>query len=486
MAEVFLAKRIGPKGFEKQLVIKRILPHLSASERFTTLFLREARLAALVDHPNLVHVSSFGEIAGNYYLAMEFVDGITVADLLAMLGTFTTGVGCRIAIDLLGALQAVHTAKDGQGVPLGLIHRDVTPRNVMITRDGAVKLLDFGIATSRDEGRQGGGSGAMVGTQRHMSPEQMKGAPLDARSDLFCVGVLLFQMLTGDPPFDAQPERVPDRPEGFPEDLWTLVARTLAINPEDRPTSARQLQGDLELLVASRGLEGTRAHLAELLSELVGKSPLSPAKAISRITHFTRTGIKRLTAPLTMTGAGALAGDSAILAEDRVSSPMSAVAIMLIAGVIVMLLAAVVLLMVRAPGEAAVEANPAVAVLSSTHAVASRAVPTVTATTAPASRAVIRAPHIAEEVAEVRPVVRHTHAIVSTKRSAKPGFLTIDTHPWTEVYLGDKKLGLTPMEGVQLPPGQVELELRNPKLGITRTLKVTIKPGQTTRVQRDL
>src|SRR5262245_53174017 len=121
MAEVFLAKKLGPKGFEKQLVIKRILPHLSASERFSALFLREARYAALIDHPNLVHVSGFGEIAGDYYLAMEFVDGMTVFDLLSIVGTFTPGVACRIAIDVCAALAAIHTANDEGGSALGLV-----------------------------------------------------------------------------------------------------------------------------------------------------------------------------------------------------------------------------------------------------------------------------------------------------------------------------------------------------------------------------
>src|SRR5688500_16562736 len=100
MAEVFLAKREGPGGFEKNLVIKRILPHLTASQRFTELFLKEARLAALIDHPNLVHVSSFGQIDGQYYLAMEYVDGFTVSEFLSRVGAVSAGVACRVAVDL--------------------------------------------------------------------------------------------------------------------------------------------------------------------------------------------------------------------------------------------------------------------------------------------------------------------------------------------------------------------------------------------------
>jgi serine/threonine-protein kinase len=470
MAEVFLAKRIGPKGFEKQLVIKRILPHLSASEQFTTLFLKEARLAALVDHPNLVHVSAFGEIDGNYYLAMEYVDGTTVEDQLAVVGSFSPGVACRIAIDLLGALQAIHSAKDGQGVELGLVHRDITPRNVMITRDGVVKLLDFGIATSRDEARRGG-DGDMMGTHRHMSPEQMKGGQVDARSDLFCVGVLLFQMITGEPPFEGVPDQPPPRPSAMPEDIWRLIEPTLAIAPDSRPSSARQVQGELELIVASRGLEGTRAHLAEVLGDLVPRS--RPARgAISRLTQRTRSGIKRFTAPQTGRATRVLDDD------DGGSS---------IAG---RLIAAAMLIAVAAAGVASwwmrssipttIEGAPMQATSTSTNGIALRTATTARVTEPPRE---IHAPAIEADAEPPAPPPRHLHT--SPKRP-KTGLLTIDTRPWTEVYLGDKKLGLTPMEGVSLPAGRLELELRNPKLGISRRLQVTIQPGRVTRVQRNL
>ena len=217
MAEVFLAKRRGPGGFEKKLVIKRILPHLSKAERFTELFLKEARLAALIDHPNLVHVSNFGQIDGQYYLAMEFVDGSTVADFLARVGAVTPGVACRIIVDLLGALSAIHTAD--------LVHRDVGARNVMLTRDGNVKLLDFGIAVSReDEGLEG------VGTKKYMAPEQRVGAQVDHRADLYGVGVVLFEMLTG--------EVTEERPDEIPEPLFAVMRRLVAPDPEARPSSA--------------------------------------------------------------------------------------------------------------------------------------------------------------------------------------------------------------------------------------------------------
>lgn len=303
MAEVFLAKWLGPKGFQKQVVIKRILPHLSASERFVSMFLKEARIAALIDHPNLVHVSSFGEVNGNYYLAMEFVDGLTVGSFRSLLGTVTPGVACRIAVDLLDALQAIHSARDEQGEPIQLVHRDVSPRNVMLTRDGAVKLLDFGIAVSSADTC----AGSPAGTRRHMSPEQMRGEPLDARSDLFCVGVLIYQLINGEPPFDDLPDHAPPRPPAMPPELWATVEKTLALERDARPASARLLQAELELFLATRGIEGTRAHLAQLVTSLMGPQAPVP-RVLTRLTRLTRTGLRRLTSPLSQVSEAAPEG----------------------------------------------------------------------------------------------------------------------------------------------------------------------------------
>jgi eukaryotic-like serine/threonine-protein kinase len=558
MAEVFLAKRIGPAGFEKQLVIKRILPHLSASERFTQMFLKEARLAALIDHPNLVHVSSFGEIAGNYYLAMEYVDGVTIADLLGLVGTVSPGVACRIGIDLLGALQAIHTAADTSGRPLGLVHRDVSPRNVMLTRDGAVKLLDFGIAISREETVET----MLVGTRRHMSPEQMRGQDLDGRSDLFCVGVLLYEMICGDPPFEGIPIKLPEHPSSVPPDLWATIEKLLAIDREGRPPSARPVQSSLELLLAARGIEGTRAHLAELVSELM--TPANTAvRALSRITQITKTGFKKLTAPLadddeeedgvelvtTSERRGRVTNvrPSAELALDVTSVPrnlleenmpsatarsrrvaLSAAGIVFAAG----LSAAVVAKLIV--GDAARTSEPVTArVGDGVGAPPVSGEPTRAANDTAASNAISetrlseapppseeRAADIEKRAADnaasiadnerpsadddssrdgrgseraVRRASRaraHSPSAVADRSAesarAKTGLLTIDTKPWTEVWEDGKELGLTPIEGLKLPSGTHELELRNPKLGIVRKVQITIRPGRTTRVQRDL
>lgn len=430
MAEVFLAKREGPGGFEKQLVIKRVLPHLSKSERFTSMFLKEARLAALVDHPNLVHVSSFGEIDGEYYLAMEYVDGLTLVDLLARTGTPTPGVCCRIAVDLLAALEAIHEAK--------LVHRDVSPKNLMLTRAGAVKLLDFGIAiTAEDEGL------VTMGTRRYMAPEQMLGEPVDHRADLFAVGVVLYELFVGRPPYDGLPQRLPEQPESIPDPVWAVIRQALAILPDGRPTNARAMQRPLEVYLAERGLEGTRGHLADLVGA-VSTTRARPRSVLSRLTRLTgmtgddgaEPGPRPLGVALLFALGAAIAAATTVLLwpDDPPPAPPPAVA-----------------------AEPPAQPPPTPVAATTTTAVAEAPVERTTRT--PKKR---------------------------RKRARRPGKLTIDTTPWTVVYLGDRKLGMTPLQGVKLPAGKHRLRLANPKTGLSKSIVVTIRPGRVTRVRRTL
>ncbi len=460
MAEVFLAKRAGPAGFEKQLVIKRILPHLSQSDRFTALFLEEARWAALIDHPNLVHVSDFGQIEAQYYLAMEHVDGLTVSELLERLGTLSPGVACRVVVDLLEALSAIHTAKDEQGRALSLVHRDVSPRNVMLSRAGAVKLLDFGIAVSRAKTFKA----PTAGTEAYMSPEQQIGAEVDARSDLFSVAILLHRMLVGSLPFEGPPQSPPSRDESIPEALWPTLERALQISPEARFSDARSMQAQLELFLAGRGLEGTRAHLADLMTQVMPKRS-RPARMLSRITRMTRLS--------------ALSGSEA---NAKKGSARGALAV-------VLLLATVAVFGV---GRALLREDP-----PSTEARALGAAEVVPVTSDAGPVAVVDAGARAGLVAKLDAGAAPKTAKAARDRRRRPtrssrtvraskGKLTIDTRPWTEVYWGGKKLGLTPLEGVELPAGRQTLRLRNERLGVNKKISVRIRAGRTTRVQKVL
>src|SRR5690606_5694265 len=204
MAEIFLARREGPEGFSRELVVKRILPHLAADREFVQMFLAEARLAAQLHHPNVVTVYDFGRAEGSYYLAMEPVRGVDLRALIARAAAAAPrGHGipfhhaAKIASSICEGLAHAHglVLEGGQR---GIVHRDVTPSNVLISFDGAVKLADFGIAKQQAGGRDPTFHGVVKGKYAYLSPEQARGERLDARSDLFNVGIVLFECVTGE------------------------------------------------------------------------------------------------------------------------------------------------------------------------------------------------------------------------------------------------------------------------------------------------
>ncbi|MBL8625342.1 MAG: protein kinase [Myxococcales bacterium] len=198
MAEVFLARQRGPEGFDRKVAVKRILPHLAETADFVRMFLSEARLAARLSHPNIVHIYELGQVAGDYFIAMEYVDGIHAGQLIshAERERLPPELVARIGADAAAALAYAHRLEDADGTPLALVHRDVSPHNLMVSFDGVTKLVDFGIAKAAikaDETRPG----VVKGKYAYMSPEQTVGRPLDGRSDVFSLGVVLWELLAG-------------------------------------------------------------------------------------------------------------------------------------------------------------------------------------------------------------------------------------------------------------------------------------------------
>ena len=198
MAEVFRARSYGMQGFEKILVIKRILPELGKSEEFVDLFVDEARIAVSLIHVNIVQVFELGEVDGAYYMAMEYVHGLDLARLVSRarkIGPFPVHLACFVIAECLKALQFAHERTDDDGNPLNIVHCDISPQNVLISFAGEVKITDFGIsrASFQAEGQQE----VIRGKYAYMSPEQVEGKPLDGRSDLFALGIVLYELLTG-------------------------------------------------------------------------------------------------------------------------------------------------------------------------------------------------------------------------------------------------------------------------------------------------
>jgi eukaryotic-like serine/threonine-protein kinase len=202
MAELFLGVLPGPEGFEKPVVIKRMLPELAAQESYRQMFAQEARLMATFGHGHVVSVLDYGVEQGSPYLVLEYVDGVDLGRVLTVRRVLPLPLVRYMGLCLLRALDHVHGLRDARGELLGIVHRDISPANVLLGRTGDVKLADFGIAKGlRTPSRTAPGS--TRGRLRYMSPEQVRGGPLDGRADLFSLAVLLYEALVGQSPFAA-------------------------------------------------------------------------------------------------------------------------------------------------------------------------------------------------------------------------------------------------------------------------------------------
>ena len=293
MAEVFLAKTDGPMGFEKLLVIKRILPHLAEDPQFIEMFLGEAKLAAQLNHPNLVQLFDFGEAEGSYFIAMEYIDGPTLRYVLArsrdLQAPISLALAARIVSSAAEGLAYAHDFRDHlTDEPLHLVHRDVSPDNILIGRSGAVKLVDFGIAKARGQSHHTQ-AGTVKGKVAYMAPEQLRGEPLDRRVDLYALGVVLYELCTGRMPFEATSDAsmvravlydpvIPavQRVPTLSPALQSIIDRLLARDREARYPDCRTLHADLEAFIRSTGEATTGFALSRLVAQLAPPAPPTP------------------------------------------------------------------------------------------------------------------------------------------------------------------------------------------------------------------
>jgi eukaryotic-like serine/threonine-protein kinase len=285
MAEVYLARQSGPAGFEKECVIKRILPSLAADQQFVNMFLDEARIAARLSHPNIVQIFDLGSIGeGDYFLAMEHVHGVDLQQIeeaeAQRGGRMPLSIAVRIASNVAEGLEHAHRATDARGKVMGLVHRDVTPSNVIISFDGVSKILDFGIAKAvAKKGRTE--VGVIKGKIPYMSPEQVQGEPLDFRSDIFSLGTMMYELTTGHKPFEGEgpadlsmkilhsEPRAPDfYVERFPAGLTEIIERAMEKKPDARWQSARELHEALEEFLLHGGIRCTSHDVAAYLEGL--------------------------------------------------------------------------------------------------------------------------------------------------------------------------------------------------------------------------
>ena len=279
MAEVYRAKIFGAQGFEKDMVVKRILPKYATNPSFVQMLIDEAKIAVSLSHGNIVPIYELGELEGSYYIAMEYVEGRTVLDVLRDAHSKRVPISwahcAGIAAEVCRGLSYAHTRTDAAtGKPLGLVHRDINPRNIVITKGGEVKILDFGIARASTKRHQTA-SGVIKGTPGYMSPEQMYGQAIDHRSDLYCVGIMVFELLTlrrlfpvwdvaeMRMVFEAGPVPLPSSLNpALPKDVDTVVMKALATKTSERWQSAGEFEEALRTAIAKSGVAVTSTGLA--------------------------------------------------------------------------------------------------------------------------------------------------------------------------------------------------------------------------------
>ncbi len=304
MAEIYLATATGPEGFEKEVVIKRVRSFLADDEGFVGMFIAEARLASRLNHANVVQIFDFDKHEDSYYLAMEYVRGCSLWELrkrcrekgVSMPPVLVAHIGAQVA----AGLHYAHRLKGADGAPLHLVHRDVTPHNVLLSFDGAVKLTDFGIAKAGNKLTQ---PGMLKGKFAYMSPEQSRGEELDARTDTFALGVVLWEMLTGGRLFDgdselavlravqesviAPPARLnPD----VPAELDEVVSMALARNPEERFQTAGEMERALAQCVLRQARSVDDTDVGAFLRHVYGVPYTQVLPAVAERSTRSRSG----------------------------------------------------------------------------------------------------------------------------------------------------------------------------------------------------
>ena len=271
MAQVWVARQKGKHGFEKLFAFKCIHPRFADNPAFRSMFLDEAQIAAAIEHPNVAQVFDLGESGSMLYLVMEYVDGESLGALMTTAARrakssvpVPPGVALRIIADACAGLQAAHALKDAQGHPRGVVHRDVSPQNILVSVRGDVKVIDFGIAVAKD--RIGGdtAAGSLKGKLHYMAPEQALREQLGPYTDVFAVGATLYRMLAGRPPFDAGNDAATLHrllsgapPEPLPDDVPPLIAaivmRALDRDPGERYQTAFAMQSAIEAAINEEG-----------------------------------------------------------------------------------------------------------------------------------------------------------------------------------------------------------------------------------------
>jgi serine/threonine-protein kinase len=284
MAEIFLARHNSTDGFQRNLVIKRILPEFSEDPSFVQSFLDEAKLAGQLSHPNIVQIYDLGRAQQSYYIAMEYIKGFDISTMLRLCrrsaSHLPVSAALRVFCDVCAGLDYAHNAKDLDGNSLGVVHRDVTPSNVIVSMEGPAKLVDFGIAKATAKGDGKTKTGTIKGKFAYLAPEQVLGKPIDRRVDVFACGIMLYELLTNSNPFRGETEYqslqnivngvvdpISKKRSDTPPELDDVVKKALVRDPDQRYQSCGELMQAVELAATQAGISLSHAAVHQFLTD---------------------------------------------------------------------------------------------------------------------------------------------------------------------------------------------------------------------------
>ncbi|MBN2497744.1 MAG: serine/threonine protein kinase [Deltaproteobacteria bacterium] len=577
MAEVYLARQKGIKGFKRLAVVKRILPHLARERRVVDMFLDEARIAAQLGHPNIVHIYDLGKYKDDYFIAMEYLEGESLGYVVSQARQNRVDLPANLAAGIVrevcNGLDYAHKFRDERGRPLNIVHRDVSPHNIIVLFNGAVKLVDFGVAKAASQIHQTI-TGALKGKPSYMSPEQLTSKPLDGRSDIFSLGIVFWELLThrrlykrdneAATLYSVINEPVPPIREikpKVPEELERIVLRAMQKDPDKRYQTAADMALDIKnhLLEARAAADGQEiaVFMEQVLSErartkkriLDGiKTKGMTSASVGVLKPASEESLPSDSASMETNGkqrpgdaATRLLDDArnvATIIEERNGSahatapPRSGLGPLGFSLVVISLLLVIgtslgwLLQSVRPieAGSTTVGSGPTGALPPSAQppgsepteptvepvAVAGPAPPAKPAprveprkeptTGRPAAVNGLEKPGKGDRASLEIPSGKRGHASRSRANhgpkprtgptrvaaSKKPGVLNLNTDPWSEIYLGKRKLGITPLLGLELPPGRYMLRAINRAQGIEKRIQVVIKPLEVTEAFVDL
>jgi len=527
MGEIWLAEQKGSAGFSKRVVVKTILECFADDPSLVEMFLDEGRIAANLTHPNIAQIFDLGQCGKGsdapYYIAMEYVYGRDLRDLLITnierKQFIPLNLVLRIIADVCQGLHHAHSHKNSQGQPDGIIHRDVSPQNILITFDGVVKIVDFGVAKATERASKTK-SGVLKGKYAYMSPEQVRSKPLDARSDVFSVGVVMYELVTGRRLFkrdsemktlDAVISAIVPKPRRFdtsvPPEVEKLILKALSLRPKDRFQSAQEMQLAIEDVMIELQLPASSAHLAAFMQEmyggadqdeekLAGRGSRSRSELMHKMESLPGVGDK---AEFKLERTGSFTPMSGVARESSVREPTRNIRygerkplpapkrrpwLIPVLGLLAGLLgvggyfAVSALLEKDQPEKPESVASVEPAIKPPPEPVPAR-VPVSEEKPEPKPAPVPEAKPEPEPEPEKAAPVKTPPKKKKRKTIAKiyTGFISVTTEPAADIFLGKKKLGRGSIQRASVPAGKHKLKIVLRK-GTQRTLPVSIKRGE--------